>query len=134
MFGYDDDRKWIKEGAKVAIINTGGWSSRLVGTSTIEKVLKTQIVLASGKRFKTSDLHEHGGSKYHSSQICSPTDPRVKSIKAEAKLQEAENAARTAVETWSKGQSGRRSTTSIREVIEQMQALLVVIEKFAEED
>lgn len=119
MFGYIDDKKWVREGAEVAIVNTSGWGSRLVGTSTIEKVLKTQIVLANGRRFKASDLSEHGGSRYHSDRIVAADNPLVASIEAEKVLQAAKSAAHKAVDHW---QRSREDLTRLREAIAAMQA------------
>ena len=94
------DRPWLQPGAPVVIMNTNGWHSRICGTATIEKVGKRDVVLTSGRRFRVQDLHEQGRNRYHADQIADPADPRVREIRAEAKRQATENAARTAAEVW----------------------------------
>lgn len=113
------DTKFVTEGAEVTIINTSGWHSRIVGTSTIAKVLKTQIVLANGRRFKMSDLSEHGTGRHYADRIVAADDPRVADIHKQAERQDAKNAAHGAVDNW---QRSREDLSRLREAIAAMQA------------
>lgn len=110
--------KFLVEGTEVAVVNTSGWGARLVATSTIAKVLKTQVVLANGRRFKVSDLEEHGSrSRFYADRIVPADAPLIAHIHREERLREAENAARTAVEHWLKS---RRDPSRVAEVAAQM--------------
>lgn len=117
--------EFLVEGAEVAVVNTsGGWGARLVATSTIAKVLKTQVVLANGRRFRVSDLEEHGGSRSYADRIVPADAPIVAYIHREDRLREAERGARAAVEHWLKS---RRDSARVAEIVTQMTAYQSVL-------
>lgn len=126
---WDRDTSWVAEGAKVVIIYSGGWNSRIVGTSTIAKVGKRDIVLANGRRFRVSDLHEQGKDWTHADQIVRADDKRVTAIRAEQERLRLRSKVHEAVDGWVRN---RESTERAREVVAAMTALIAFVE--AEED
>jgi hypothetical protein len=105
---FEADRSWVQPGTEVVIYSTGGWSSRIVTTRTIEKVGKRDITLTDWPhaKFRVSDLSEQGRERFHGNQIMPVGCERHQRMLAARALAEKKIAAHKAVEQW---QSSRDS-------------------------
>jgi len=94
------NKDWIKPGAKVVILRRGGWHDTITGHDTIARVGKRDIVLAGGRRFRLSDLHEQGRDWLHAAEITYADDPVLDRIREATEAAVREGKARAAVERW----------------------------------
>jgi hypothetical protein len=83
------DTDWIIEGAQVAVYSTGHRGTR-VRFCKVERLTKTQIVMADGIRYRRDTLRPVGDSasewRTETTELLPVTDPRVIDARAAARM------------------------------------------------
>jgi hypothetical protein len=94
---------WLTPGARVAIIH----HRRNVEFDTVDRVLKSQVVLTSGRRFSSkkrsaafSEVGYRGDTWNPAPTLASPDDPRVVKILQLDRARAIQDAVNTAATAW----------------------------------
>lgn len=99
---------WLRVGAEVALIRSGGiWGPRITGTTTVEKLTKRDIVLANGTRFRhKAQTAAYDGEIYYIQEsgsrwlsLCAADGATAKSMQANKEREGLRTAARNAAAT-----------------------------------
>lgn len=95
------DREWVKVGAEVVLLDDA--ATNYVET-TIKRIGKRDIVLASEHRVNVKSLREPDHNAWHfGAELVSATDPRVTVAKHNQRLILSKRRARAAVDAWLRG-------------------------------
>jgi hypothetical protein len=113
--------EWVVPGAKGAIVNHGGWHSRIVLPEvTVTKVGKRDITVefeghagSVERKFRLSDLHEQGKDRYYGDLLVPADDPALERIHDEVAARQREVAAREAVDTFGRSRTKENALAAI---------------------
>ena len=113
----DGPPAWLKPGNQAVILQPWSRGAMRAETVIIERVLKRDVVLSDGSRFRIDRLSSTSGSWGVTTYLVPPTDPRVRETRSKIQLASARSKAVYLADQY------RRSEATAREVAEQWDRL-----------
>ncbi len=99
------DLAWLKPGAPAVILQDSTRGSLRAEAVTVERVLKRDVVLSNGERFKQPHLKNYSGGTWGTpTDLVPANDPRVPKVREAIRRSYARTRAHMAYEGWRIGQ------------------------------
>lgn len=99
--------EWLVPGAEAVVLQPSNRASMRAETVTVERVMKRDVVLSNGDRYRIDRLEKQVGGTWGTTYYLVPADdPRIAQTRAAIALTNLRYRAEAAYENWRRGNAG----------------------------
>lgn len=111
---------WLAVGADVVVLQPYPRGALAARATTVDRILKRDVVLANGERFSKDRLSRQDGGTWGTTYyLVPPTDPRVAETRAKIRTAGLRAAAESAYEQWRRGKASAADVVTVFEAVAQ---------------
>jgi hypothetical protein len=115
----DASPDWLTVGAEVVVLQPYPRAALCAVPTTVDRILKRDVVLANGERFNKERLTRENGAWGTTYYLVPPTDPRVAETRAVIRSRRLRATAETAYEQWRRGKGSAAEVVTAFEAVAQ---------------
>lgn len=110
---------WLTVGADVVVLQPYPRDALCAVATTVDRILKRDVVLANGERFNKERLTRENGAWGATYYLVPPTDPRVAETRTKIRKRRLRATAETAYEQWRRGKGSAADVVTAFEAVAQ---------------